>query len=58
MLSIDHAENNGAEERRNNKSNAGITFYAKLKSLGFPVGYQTLCHNHQWKKELMRRREK
>jgi len=29
----------------------------KLKRDGYPEGLQTLCHNHQWKKEILRRRE-
>lgn len=56
MLTIDHVDNTGAEERKRNKTHAGMTFYAILKRTGFPKGFQTLCHNHQWKKELMRRR--
>ena len=31
--------------------------YKARRKAGFPDGFQTLCHNHQWKKELMRRRE-
>ena len=56
MLTIDHMDNSGAEERKKDKTHAGMTFYAILKRKGYPEGFQTLCHNHQWKKELMRRR--
>jgi hypothetical protein len=58
MLSLDHVNNDGAQERRNgNRGGAGHPMYARVKRNGFPEEFQTLCHNHQWKKELMRRRE-
>ena len=65
VLSIDHVENNGAAERKeltkNQKSTTrnggGHRFYQYLKRNQFPSGYQTLCMNHQWKKELIRRRD-
>lgn len=53
MLTIDHINNDGAIDR---KCSAGKNPYRALKTKGFPDGYQTLCWNHQWKKELMRRR--
>lgn len=56
MLSLDHINNDGNVARRQSKQNAGVNFYRRLKVARFPDGYQTLCHNHQWKKELMRRR--
>lgn len=56
MLSLDHINNDGAEERRSGKG-SGRGLYLKLEKSGFPEGFQTLCHNHQWKKELVRRRE-
>jgi hypothetical protein len=57
MLSIDHIDNSGGHERRTTSYSGGMTFYAKLKRNGYPPGFQTLCHNHQWKKEILRRRE-
>lgn len=58
MLSLDHVNNDGAAERKNgNRGGGGVATYQRVKTAGFPEGYQTLCHNHQWKKELMRRRE-
>jgi hypothetical protein len=54
MLSIDHIENDGAEHRRR-ETGSGIRIYFHLRSRGYPKGYQTLCHNHQWKKEILRR---
>jgi hypothetical protein len=56
MLTIDHIDNTGAKERYKDRTMVGLTLYAKLKRLDYPEGFQTLCHNHQWKKELMRRR--
>lgn len=53
MLTIDHVNNDGAEDRR---SRGGKEIYRSLLARGYPEGYQTLCHNHQWKKEMRRRR--
>lgn len=53
MLSLDHINNNGAEER--GREGGGIKIYSRLRKENFPLGYQTLCHNHQWKKEIMKR---
>lgn len=63
MLTLDHKLNNGNTDRNVNSKEkgkkalqGGITFYAWLKTYGYPEGFQTLCHNHQWKKEILRRR--
>jgi len=56
LLSIDHINDDGHVHRKENRNNAGHIFYLWLKNNMFPTGYQTLCYNHQWKKELMRRR--
>lgn len=56
MLSLDHVNNDGSKDRAGSCP-GGVQFYVKLKGKGFPEGFQTLCHNHQWKKELMRRRK-
>ncbi len=48
FLTLDHIHNNGAEEREKlmgSRSIAGLSFYRKLKKLGFPDGYQVLCFN-------------
>lgn len=48
FLSIDHIDNNGAEERRSGKYNgSGTGFYQWLRKSGFPSGYQVLCMNCQ-----------
>ena len=48
FLSIDHIDNNGAEERRSGKYNgSGTAFYQWLRKSGFPSGYQVLCMNCQ-----------
>jgi hypothetical protein len=54
MLSIDHVFNNGAEDRATRGT--GNNLYLSLEKEGFPEGFQTLCHNHQWKKEIFRRK--
>jgi|GEM_PF-3497826 len=58
MLVLDHRDNDGAKERQAlGGSNArGWNFYGYLKQLGFPERYQTLCCNHNHKKELLRSR--
>lgn len=61
LLSIDHIENDGAEHRkalgyREHSAQNSTNFYRWLEQNSFPDGYQTLCYNHQWKKEILRRR--
>lgn len=56
MLSIDHVNDDGNHRRAGNKS-SGWPLYSVLKRTGYPEGFQTLCHNHQFKKELMRKRQ-
>ena len=54
-LTIDHIFNNGAEERREimgNRLCAGTTFYRWLRKNDYPHGYQTLCFNCNWIKEI------
>lgn len=55
MLSLDHVNNDGQIDRKQGKG--GIKLYRVLRTEGYRPGFQTLCHNHQWKKEIMRRRE-
>lgn len=46
FLSIDHIDNNGAEERRSGLyAGSGIGFYMWLRKNKFPSGYQVLCMN-------------
>ena len=48
FLSIDHIDNNGAEERKSGLySGSGYSFYRWLRKSGFPTGYQVLCMNCQ-----------
>lgn len=60
MLSLDHSANDGAIHRRslNNGSSegGGSSVYADVKRRKFPKGFETLCCNHQMKKEILRRR--
>jgi len=51
-LSIDHINNNGAEERRRMMIKSGHIFYRFLRKNGYPSGYQTLCMNCQSIKQL------
>lgn len=54
MLTLDHIDNNGAEYRKSGGC-GGSALYIRLHVRGYVDGYQTLCHNHQWKKEILRR---
>jgi hypothetical protein len=50
-LTIDHPNDNGAEERRKlfgTRLRAGAPFYRWLKKHNFPDGYRVLCFNCQW----------
>ena len=48
FLSIDHIDNNGAEERKSGLySGSGYSFYRWLRKNKFPPGYQVLCMNCQ-----------
>ena len=56
-LQLDHVDNNGAQERKaiGNRLSAGTTFYRWLRRNGLPPGYQVLCANCNWIKEIDRR---
>jgi DNA-directed RNA polymerase subunit RPC12/RpoP len=46
FLSIDHIDNDGAEQRRNGDyGRSGTAFYQWLRKNGFPPGFQVLCMN-------------
>lgn len=57
VLTIDHVKNGGTKHRTKLGIRGGHDFYRRLRSAGFPDGFQTLCANHQLKKEILRRRE-
>jgi hypothetical protein len=58
VLTLDHVADDGAKERRNSTgAKKGVMFYSKLRTNGFPRGYQTLCANHQLKKLVIMERE-
>ena len=52
MLTLDHINNDGAKDRKAN----GTGTYIQIEKRRYPKGFQTLCCNHQWKKEVLRRR--
>jgi hypothetical protein len=52
MLTLDHINNDGAADRKS----TGPGTYRQIESRKYPTGFQTLCCNHQWKKEVLRRR--
>jgi len=53
VLDIDHINNNGANERKV----SGNNLVHKIFLNNFPEGYQILCRNCNWIKELERREE-
>jgi hypothetical protein len=55
MLTLDHVKNDGGKHRESlGRKAGGASVYVDLKRRGFPEGHQTLCANHQLKKEIMR----
>lgn len=56
MLTIDHIENDGASHRKEMRDTGQRMIYRFLKRNNWPKGFQTLCANHQMKKELERLR--
>jgi hypothetical protein len=56
-LTIDHINNDGwAERKKHRTGKTGGAVYHRLRHKKFPTGYQTLCMNHQLKKEILRKR--
>lgn len=55
VLTLDHLHDNGGQHRKAGFGSGWIA-YAQLMKQQFPSGFQTLCANHQMKKELLRRR--
>lgn len=62
-LSLDHIANDGAAHKKRlskskgYKTGTGHSLYRLAKKLKFPKGFQTLCCNHQMKKEILRRKD-
>jgi hypothetical protein len=54
ILSLDHVADDGAIDRK--VRGAGHKLYLRLRRDDYPSGFQTLCANHQTKKEMLRRR--
>jgi hypothetical protein len=54
-LTLDHVEDNG-KQHRDSGYKGGIGGYRQLERVNYPKGFQTLCGNHQLKKENIRRR--
>lgn len=57
MLTLDHIDNNGAAHRKVGFT-SGAKGFNRLKKIGYPQGFQTLCWNHQWKKEIARLKQR
>jgi hypothetical protein len=59
-LCLDHIENNGNSDRvkimGKNYAGSGSRFYVKVRRLGYPKGYQTLCSNCNLIKEIENRK--
>lgn len=61
MLSLDHVKDDGAEHRRKEKGSrisfCGKEIYYWVKRNKYPKGFQTLCMNHQYKKQRIKNRK-
>jgi hypothetical protein len=55
MLTLDHINNDGKQHKERGYK-GGIGGYGQLRLAGYPSGFQTLCANHQLKKEIVRNR--
>ena len=47
-LSLDHINGRSPADNWRNKARSGYALYRRLRSRGYPAGYQTLCMNCQW----------
>ncbi len=54
-LTLDHVKNNGRDHRAKGFP-TGVPAMRCLRKLEYPNGFQTLCANHQLKKEILRKR--
>ena len=57
VLCIDHINDDGYEQRKNNPSRCGSGLYKWLRKNDYPEGYQVLCANCNLKKRLAKVRE-
>jgi len=56
VLTLDHISNDGAIARRSGFPSGAIGCI-RLERMGYPKRYQTLCANHQLKKEIQRKKK-
>jgi hypothetical protein len=56
-LTLDHVKNDGNVQRNKPGRGAGVSFFYEIVKRKFPLGLQTLCWNHQWKKEIAKRKK-
>lgn len=54
MLTLDHIRNDGYKEHEGLRG-GGAEMKRTLQKQNWPEWFQTLCWNHQWKKEILRR---
>ena len=45
FLAIDHINGGGTQERKQRNKNGGVAWYEWFKRVGYPNGFQVLCHN-------------
>lgn len=55
LLTLDHVHNDGGA-RRAEGERGGRALYHNLRKNKYPSGFQTLCWNHNAKKEIIRKR--
>lgn len=57
VLVLDHINDDGKVDRKENSHNGGYKLYLKLRKKDYPQGkYQVLCHNCNFRKEYLRRK--
>jgi hypothetical protein len=56
VLTLDHINDDGGRGRRDREHGSGHKIYNWLRTENYPDGYQTLCANHQMKKEILKQR--
>ena len=57
MLTLDHVNNDGSTNKsKRGWRRTGKALYYWARKHGYPDEFQTLCWNHQWKKQITKKR--
>ena len=58
VLCLDHINDDGAMLRKSNSHPTGSRLFQWLRQRDYPLGFQVLCRNCNFKKEFLRKRNK